>query len=101
MKELAYSVAYAGGWGFKPPPEQEKIVVENDVISEGSIFSSNFPQNIQGTVLQIFANSPASKGSAPAPPTRPAITLNPRKFSGYATEHIGCISAFIFLISSF
>ena len=37
-----------------------------------AIFLRNF--------LQLFENSPASGGSAPGPPTRPAITLNPRNF---------------------
>ena len=38
----------AAGWGEhrkrSPPPEIEKIVVKNDVISEGSIFRNNFPK---------------------------------------------------------
>ena len=46
-QEFFPTVAYAGemGGGFKHPPNRKKIVVENDVISEVSIFSNNFPKN--------------------------------------------------------
>ena len=36
---------FRGEGGKSPPPEAEKIVVENVVISEGSIFSNKFSKN--------------------------------------------------------
>ena len=33
-----------GEWGT-PPPETEKLMYKNGVVSEGSIFSNNFSKN--------------------------------------------------------
>ena len=52
-----------GGKSSPPPPETEKIVVENGVISEGSIFSNKFSKNSLKFHFSIEFSSKISKFS--------------------------------------
>ena len=46
-----------------PPPEIVKIVVENDVISEGSIFSTTFPKIDKNSIFLMNFYQKISKFS--------------------------------------
>ena len=52
-----------GKGGNPPPPKQKKLLQKNDVISEGSIFSSKFSRNNKNAIFLLNFHQKLSKFS--------------------------------------